>query len=204
MGGPEVVSPVLPLEPSADLPSSRRRFFLTSCLLLPSLLAVPSWASEVKPAQANDFWRRPRRIRMQHLQGDKIEALYWSDGEVVLDGYYALSHFMRDRVHDKAVQMDLTLLDIYYGIEGWLQFFGVKSTYVLHSGYRTPRHNDTLEGATRTSQHPLAKAGDGRIPGVTTSQQAKFGRWFGAGGVGWYPDRQFVHIDTGRVRSWRG
>ena len=50
----------------------------------------------------------------------------------------------------------------------------------------------------------LGKAIDVRIPGVSAEYLGKLMRWLSRGGVGVYDNRNFVHIDTGRVRTWRG
>lgn len=163
----------------------------------------PAWAQEA-PERVNDFWLRPRRLKLKHPSGERIDALYWSDGEMVEEGYYALSQFMRDRVMNQGVWMHHTLLDILYGVTGWLDYFGVPSELNFHSGYRVRARNALIEGAAKDSRHVTGEAGDIQIPGVSTEQVAKFGLWLGGGGVGWYPSKGFIHLDRGRVRTWRG
>lgn len=46
-------------------------------------------------------------------------------------------------------------------------------------------------------------AADISIPGVGVEQIAKLAKAIGVGGVGVYPSRNFIHVDIGRVRSWR-
>jgi uncharacterized protein YcbK (DUF882 family) len=43
---------------------------------------------------------------------------------------------------------------------------------------------------------------DFRIPGVSSKVVAQTALSLRAGGVGFYPASDFVHIDSGRVRSW--
>jgi len=183
---------------------NRRELLLTAGVGLSSLLPLPAWSQEHAPDVGNDFWKRPRRIQLRHLNGDKIDSIYWSDGEIILSGYRELSHFMRDRRFDKAVYMNITVLDILYGINGWLNYFNIKSGVNFHSGFRTKKHNSLLEGAAKNSRHLYAQASDISIPGINTLQIAKFGLWLGGGGVGWYPVKNFVHLDTGTIRTWRG
>ena len=52
------------------------------------------------------------------------------------------------------------------------------------------------------SQHMLAKAIDIRIPGVPTAKLRDAALSLQAGGVGYYPLSQFVHVDVGPVRHW--
>jgi uncharacterized protein YcbK (DUF882 family) len=46
------------------------------------------------------------------------------------------------------------------------------------------------------------KAMDIRLVGVDTVRLRDAALALGIGGVGYYPDSDFVHIDTGPVRSW--
>jgi uncharacterized protein YcbK (DUF882 family) len=52
------------------------------------------------------------------------------------------------------------------------------------------------------SQHILAKAIDIRVPGVRTATLRNAALSLEAGGVGYYPRSQFVHVDVGPVRQW--
>jgi uncharacterized protein YcbK (DUF882 family) len=75
-------------------------------------------------------------------------------------------------------------------------------------GYRTPwsnaylRHGSASSGVAEHSQHMEAKAIDVRVPGVDTAALRDAALSFAAGGVGYYPVSQFVHVDVGPVRQW--
>jgi len=75
-------------------------------------------------------------------------------------------------------------------------------------GYRTPWSNNYLRtraavtGVAKNSQHTQAKAIDIRVPGVQTARLRDLAESFHAGGVGYYPVSQFVHVDVGPVRTW--
>jgi uncharacterized protein YcbK (DUF882 family) len=43
---------------------------------------------------------------------------------------------------------------------------------------------------------------DIRVPGVELGQVRKAALALGRGGVGYYPQSDFVHVDVGRVRQW--
>lgn len=79
--------------------------------------------------------------------------------------------------------------------------FGKKGLTLL-SGYRTPKLNARVKGAARRSTHMLGWAADIRIPGHTAAEIEAYAKHGGAGGVGYYPDAGFVHLDAGRPRSW--
>ena len=75
------------------------------------------------------------------------------------------------------------------------------------SGYRCPATNATLRdtrggGVARRSLHMDGKAIDVRLPGIPLAGLRDAALTLQAGGVGYYPKEQFVHLDTGRVRSW--
>ncbi|HEY5055644.1 MAG TPA: DUF882 domain-containing protein, partial [Acidobacteriaceae bacterium] len=75
-------------------------------------------------------------------------------------------------------------------------------------GYRSPWSNNYLRtlgpstGVAEHSQHMLAKAIDIRVPGVGTAALRNAALALHAGGVGYYPVSQFVHVDVGPVRTW--
>lgn len=186
-----------------DADNLSRRSVLGLFCAVASSVSAPAWANEA-PQRANDFWLRPRRIRLRHPSGDKIDAVYWSDGEIIRSGWEELSWFMRDRVDRKAVYMQPVLLDILYGVCGWLDYYNVTEPLTVTSGYRTPSRNSKIEGAALNGEHPKAGAADVTHPSVSSSKMSKFGSWLGGGGVGWYPHKGFTHLDRGRLRSWRG
>ena len=52
------------------------------------------------------------------------------------------------------------------------------------------------------SQHLLGKAADVHIPGFGSAASSAAGSRMKPGGVGFYPQDGFVHVDTARVRAW--
>ena len=54
----------------------------------------------------------------------------------------------------------------------------------------------------RKSQHLLGKAIDVRLTDVETRVLYETALALRAGGVGYYAESDFVHVDSGRVRSW--
>lgn len=168
----------------------------------------PAWCQQAQAAGAPNlgegFWAMDRRLVLRHASGDRLDTTYWSGGQLHMPGYLGVCHFFRDRVVGQVVTIDVTLLDILYGINGWLSYHNIQSVFVATSCHRERERNRHLEGAAQNSKHVTGQAIDGYIPGVRTLVLAQFARWLGAGGVGWFPMRGFVHVDTGAVRSWRG
>ena len=74
------------------------------------------------------------------------------------------------------------------------------------SGYRSPASNAKMaagsKGVAKKSLHMEGMAIDIRMPGVDLQHLHKAAKALGAGGIGYYAQSNFVHVDVGRVRSW--
>ena len=83
---------------------------------------------------------------------------------------------------------------------------GSRRPFEVLSGYRSPRTNAMLQrtsaGVARNSLHLTGQAIDLRLPGYSTRKLRDNAKALRAGGVGYYPRSDFVHVDTGRVRIW--
>ena len=62
----------------------------------------------------------------------------------------------------------------------------------------------TTDGVASKSLHMEGKAVDVRLEGLPLETLRDLALAKAAGGVGYYPDSDFVHLDVGRVRSWSG
>jgi uncharacterized protein YcbK (DUF882 family) len=62
--------------------------------------------------------------------------------------------------------------------------------------------HENTPGVAKHSLHMEGKAIDVRIPGQDLAKLHKIVMAEKAGGVGYYPDSDFVHMDVGRVRYW--
>ncbi len=85
--------------------------------------------------------------------------------------------------------------------------FEVREVRII-SGFRHPKYNLMLrkkghEVAT-SSQHTKALAIDFFLPGVRTKVLYDWLLDVHPGGVGFYPVSEFVHVDLGRKRTWKG
>ncbi|WP_194726350.1 YcbK family protein [Noviherbaspirillum malthae] len=191
---------LLQIAPDSEdlLAPSRRRFLLAAAGAVASV-TYPSLGI------ATDFWSQPRELWLTRpATGESVREVYWADGQLVLPGYYRICQLLRDVRINQAVQFDIITLDIARGIYGWLQSFGINRPIIVNSGYRHPSTNAGIEGAARSSLHTRAQALDVRIEGVSSESVARFGLYLAGGGVGFYPGKNFTHVDRGRVRYWRG
>jgi uncharacterized protein YcbK (DUF882 family) len=83
---------------------------------------------------------------------------------------------------------------------------GAKGQVHVVSGYRSPETNAYLrevsDGVAQNSYHMKGQAIDLSLPDRSLRSLHKAALSLHAGGVGYYPDSNFVHVDTGPVRHW--
>jgi hypothetical protein len=112
--------------------------------------------------------------------------------------------FLRDHFTNQPTNMDTRLIGVLQHVAGK---FSAKRIEVV-SGYRSPKYNLMLRKkghqVARHSQHMEGNAVDFRIRGVATKQVLHYVKSLRLGGVGYYPNSQFVHSDTGPIRYWTG
>lgn len=127
---------------------------------------------------------------------------YWTTQGYDVDGYVGLCRLMRDRHANVGAYMDVGLLEILFYIQQWLSLNGIPNVIHLNSGFRTEQTNSHIEGAARNSMHLYAMASDITIPGINPTVLGHMAMELSAGGVGFYPGTDFIHVDRGRVRTW--
>lgn len=156
------------------------------------------------PAAAQALGANTRRgLRIHNLNtGEDDEILYFNNGYYLRDGLSRLQYVFRDWRENAQRDMDHGLYDIIYGLQ---EQFGA-SNMVLISGFRTAKTNAMLRstslGVAKNSYHVRGQAGDVRVNGVSTWQLRQAARKMNGGGVGYYPNSNFVHVDTGPIRTW--
>ena len=147
-----------------------------------------------------------RRVSIHNLHtGDRFDEVYWENGTYVPDALAAAQYALRDWRNGEEHFMDPKLFDALHGIS---QKLGATQPFQIISGYRSPVTNAMLharsEGVASHSQHMLGKASDVRVDGVELTTLHKAALAQKAGGVGFYPVSNFVHVDVARVRTWTG
>jgi uncharacterized protein YcbK (DUF882 family) len=116
-----------------------------------------------------------------------------------------LQHLLRDYRVNEEHTMDAALFGL---LSDLAEATGHEARYELISGYRSPRTNAKLHeeghGVAEHSLHMEGRAIDVRLLGCDLETFRDAALKAGRGGVGYYPSSKFVHIDTGRVRTWTG
>ena len=114
-----------------------------------------------------------------------------------------LNHFLRDFRTGDVHPIDEELLDILSAVKGRTHSRGIIEVV---SGYRSPQTNQALRkrtsGVAKNSLHMEGRAIDLRIRNCSTRHLRDVAIHLHAGGVGYYAASDFVHLDTGKVRTW--
>ena len=146
-------------------------------------------------------------VRVLHLHslhtGETIQIAYWKDGEYLPEALKKLNYFLRDHRTGDVTQMDPKTFDIVWRLYNDLEVTG--PVHII-SGFRSARTNAMLKSIGRNvakkSQHVLGTAMDIRFPNKDLREMRDTALSYQAGGVGYYPGSNFIHVDTGRVRQW--
>jgi len=147
-----------------------------------------------------------REISFSNIHtGEKLRVEYWAGGQYLPDALAEVNRVLRDfrtgQVHPIAPQ----LLDLLTRLRGRLE---TAEPINVISGFRSPVTNAMLRaehehsGVASKSLHMQGMAIDIRIPGRELSNIHMAALAERSGGVGYYPQSDFVHVDVGRVRSW--
>jgi uncharacterized protein YcbK (DUF882 family) len=150
---------------------------------------------------------KPYQLRMTNLHtGETLDVVYRVGDTYVPDALDKLNYFLRDHYTQDVVKYEPKEFDVLHALMSRL---GRASGVIqVVCGYRTPETNEALRhasaktGVAEHSQHMEGHAIDLRVPGVSTVQLRNTALSLRAGGVGYYPVSQFVHVDVGPVREW--
>jgi uncharacterized protein YcbK (DUF882 family) len=170
-----------------------------------SLLIAASISTGNSSFAAESTSSQEHHLRLYHTHtGEHIDIVY-RRGEVYLPEAEAqLDHFLRDHRTGDVKHYDPRVFDILSDVAAAVGHPGAEIEIIC--GYRTEWSNEFLRarsaGVAKNSQHMQAHAIDIRIPGVDTLTLRNAALALGRGGVGYYPRSAFVHVDTGRVRTW--
>ncbi|MBK1664375.1 twin-arginine translocation pathway signal protein [Rhodospirillum rubrum] len=179
-------------------PSVTRRSFIGLCTGAVAALHAPA-------AFASRRSTIERSLSLENLHtGERVKRVYWANGRYVPDSLREIDHVLRDFRTGDVQPIDRGLLDLLYELHATLE---TRAPFQVISGYRSPRTNALLRetgggGVAKQSLHMRGMAIDIALKDRTISQLRRGALGLRRGGVGYYPESGFVHVDVGKVRSW--
>jgi uncharacterized protein YcbK (DUF882 family) len=174
----------------------RRKFLALTAASAASLVAAPAFAMPRMP--------QSRTLAFQQLHtGEKLDVVYWAEGRYQPGALRRIDWLLRDFRSEDVHPIDPRLLDLLTVLR---QRLGTSAPFQVISGYRSPATNAMLasmsEGVATNSLHMQGQAIDIRLPGRPLAALHRTALSLRAGGVGYYPRSNFVHVDVGAVRHW--
>ncbi len=170
---------------------------------LPGMGLIPD--EDDVPDVSEDTDGQKFELKLARQGGEIIDVVYRVGDTYIPEALDRLSSFLHDSHNEEVKSYDPRTFDVLHTILAKLN--RPSSMIEILSAYRTQETNDALRASGTTnaaehSQHIEAKAMDIRVPGVPAANLRDAALSLGAGGVGYYPKSQFIHVDTGPVREW--
>lgn len=158
----------------------------------------------ILPRLASALVPGPRRLSFHHTHtNEKLSIAYYADGRYLSSELAKATRFLRDFRTGDWYPIDPQLFDYLFAVQ---LATGSRGVFEVISGYRSAATNTMLRrmstGVAKRSMHTRGKAIDVRLTDIDTVALRDAALALERGGVGYYRKSDFVHLDTGRVRSW--
>lgn len=175
---------------------SRRRFIVTAAQAATGVLVCPSLTCFARESRAYP-------LTFYHTHTEECLEILHIPGQCSRSVQKKMKTFLRDFRTGDVHPIDLKLLDMLCTIQSAA---GSRGTIEIISGYRSLETNNYLgrmsRGVASKSMHVQGRAVDIRITDLPTRQLCRTATALRTGGVGYYGKSDFVHLDTGRFRTW--
>lgn len=189
-----------PTETTPELQINRRKFIRLGVLAAAAAAFSPAHA--VAAAAAGPEPKKDLSFFNTHT-GESLDVCYCRNGSYPARALNRIRHLLRDHRTGDTRAIDPRVLDILYRLSCRLHTAG---PFHIISGYRSPATNAALHRKSpkvaSRSFHTRGMAIDFRLPDRRTSTVHTAALDIQAGGVGFYPESDFVHVDCGPVRCW--
>ncbi len=182
-----------------------RRQFALGLVAVAGLSVIPERVLAAIPKEHVGALVKPSRyLAFDNLHtGETTKLIYWEKGRYIKGALNEINHILRDHRTGDVARIDTALLDKLFILHNRL---GSRDAFQVISGYRSPKSNAMMHahsnGVAKNSMHTKGKAIDIRLGDASLIDIRNAALAMNNGGVGYYPDSQFVHIDTGKVRHW--
>jgi uncharacterized protein YcbK (DUF882 family) len=148
----------------------------------------------------------PRKLQFLHTHtGETLDVVYYEAGGYVPGALSEVNRLLRDYRSGAVHRIDPQLLDTLTAISRRTES---KAPFEIICGYRSPKTNADMRARSgevaKKSLHMEGRAVDIRQRGVDLDRLYAAARGLEDGGVGYYPQSRFVHVDVGPVRAWKG
>jgi uncharacterized protein YcbK (DUF882 family) len=174
-----------------------------SCLWFAAAAIMAAPPPAVNPGTPHAL--REYRLRLHHTHtGESIDVVYRRGDSYLPEALAQLSHHLRDHLTGEIMDIDPRLFDLLADLTALVGRPG--ETIEVICGYRTKATNEWLRqhssGIASQSLHMQGMAIDIRMPGIRTSVLRDAALSLQRGGVGYYANSDFIHVDVGAVRHW--
>ena len=168
--------------------------------------AVATGVAFIRPAPAVSF--APRSISLYNMHtGESLREVYWADGHYIREVVRDINWLLRDHHSDEVRPMNAGVLDVLGRLRDRLE---IREPIQIVCGYRSPATNRRMwlrgDGVASNSYHMYGMAVDMRCEQRSLKQvhnaALSLAERCRLGGVGYYPESDFVHVDCGPQRTW--
>lgn len=195
------------IEQSNDVACCGRRKFLgMGAVATLGALVFPAFTGDAMAAafRNGEIPGGTRRIAFRNTHtNETFSGVYRIGNKYLPDAFDRINYVLRDHRSGESFPIDPRVMDIIYSVH---QMTGSNEPYDVLSGYRCPSSNANLRkasgGVAKNSLHMTGQAIDLRIPNFSTARLRDLAKSLRAGGVGYYSRSNFVHMDSGDIRSW--
>ena len=166
---------------------------------------VSAAAAAALPAIGADAPAGSRLVLVNTHTGEVLDTIFRDSSGYRAGELGRLDWLLRDYRTGDVLPLDARLFDL---LNELAVRAGLEPRYEIISGYRSPGTNAmlvaTTDGVSSRSLHMEGKAIDVRLVGLPIERLRDLALARAAGGVGYYPVSDFVHLDVGQVRGWSG
>lgn len=174
---------------------SRRDFLILAASFCTTIAAASLTPTSLMASLRPRFSSRKLSFVNIHTQ-ETFEGVYWREGQYSEKALRRLAYLLRDRRNQKEHPIDPQLFDVLHRLQTSL---GSQDAYQVICGYRSKETNALLHhtrtGVAKNSLHCKGKAIDIRIESTPLKELRNAAVALKAGGVGYYPRSDFIHLD---------